>query len=260
MKTVVYDGSFEGLLTAVFDIYQYGFNDVKIVAESNHQPVIFGEIHQPVSDEEKFQRVYKGLKAKLSAKAIEQIYRAFLSEQPGIEDIILNYVRHTFKSKVSVEHDFSNPDVLEISQVARKVYREKHRMEAFVRFELTADGLYYAVIEPDFNVLPILTKHFSDRYADQKWMIYDARRKYGIFYDLNKVETIQISFRDDLNQGKDISSIYDSSEQLYQQLWHQYFNSVNIAARKNMKLHIQHMPQRYWKYLPEKDPGLKVKR
>ena len=31
-----------------------------------------------------------------------------------------------------------------------------------------------------------------------------------------------------------------------------YFKSTNIVARKNTKLHTQHVPKRYWKYLTEK--------
>ena len=38
----------------------------------------------------------------------------------------------------------------------------------------------------------------------------------------------------------------------YQVLWKSYFDSVNIPERKNMKLHLQHVPRRYWKYLSEK--------
>ncbi|RYZ23730.1 MAG: DUF4130 domain-containing protein, partial [Chitinophagaceae bacterium] len=52
------------------------------------------------------------------------------------------------------------------------------------------------------------------------------------------------------------SAAYDEAESIYQELWKQYFKSVNIAARKNTKLHIQHMPKRYWKYLPEKQPNI----
>lgn len=132
------------------------------------------------------------------------------------------------------------------------VHREKHRMEAFVRFQLTQDGLYYAVIEPDFDVLPLIKQHFQDRYADQLWLIYDTRRKYGLYYDQVQVSTVAMHFADDAGSGKDIRSIHDEQEGLYQLLWQQYFSSVNIAARKNIKLHIQHMPRRYWKYLPEK--------
>ena len=32
----------------------------------------------------------------------------------------------------------------------------------------------------------------------------------------------------------------------------EYFKSTNIKSRKNMKLHLQHVPKRYWKYLTEK--------
>jgi probable DNA metabolism protein len=49
-----------------------------------------------------------------------------------------------------------------------------------------------------------------------------------------------------------MKTIIDEKEELYQQLWQQYFSSVNIAARKNTKLHIQHMPKRYWRWLTEK--------
>ena len=59
-------------------------------------------------------------------------------------------------------------------------------MEAFVRFQLTKDGLYYCIIQPDYNVLPLISNHFEKRYADQRWLIYDSRRKYGIYYDLKK--------------------------------------------------------------------------
>ena len=153
-----------------------------------------------------------------------------------------------------MEEDYSNKAVLTVFQTAKKVWREKHRMEAFVRFQKTADDLYYAIISPDYNVLPLIAKHFTERYADQRWMIYDAKRKYGSYYDGKEVENVQIKFSEEMAQGRDVSHAYDETEGIYQQLWQQYFKSVNIAARKNTKLHIQHMPKRYWKYLPEKQP------
>ena len=44
----------------------------------------------------------------------------------------------------------------------------------------------------------------------------------------------------------------DEQEWLYDQLWKDYFHSVNIQARQNMKLHIQYVPKRYWLYMNEK--------
>lgn len=254
MQTIVYNGSFEGFLCAVFDVYEYKFTDVNIVPEHRHQPSLFAEPHFVNFTTEHSDRVWKGLQQKLTQQAQDQVYRTFLSELEGMENILLQYIQYVFATDVFMEEDYSHPAVLYVSQTAKKVWREKHRMEAFVRFQHTADGLYYAIIDPDYNVLPLISRHFKTRYADQRWMIYDTRRKYGLYYDLHSVTTVQIQFAENAMEGKDISQAYDASEEIYQHLWKQYFKSVNIAARKNTRLHIQHMPRRYWKYLPEKAP------
>ena len=250
MTVLIYDGTFSGFLTTIFEVYEYKFEQPIIHRESEYQAVLMDTEHRVVSNPDKSKRVWKGLSEKISALALRAVYRSFLSEEKNMENVLLSYINYVFSSSNSVEYDFSHPAVLKIQQVAKMVYREKHRMEAFVRFQLTKDGLYYALIQPDFNVLPLIRKHFADRYADQRWVIYDSKRKYGIYYDLKEVTEIEMSFDD--KKPCDISAVYEEGEELYQELWKQYFSSVNIAARKNMKLHIRHMPKRYWKNLIEK--------
>ena len=48
------------------------------------------------------------------------------------------------------------------------------------------------------------------------------------------------------------SSVFTDEEFEYQDLWNNYFKSTNIKSRINKKLHTQHIPKRYWKYLSEK--------
>lgn len=254
MQTVVYNGTFEGFLCAVFDVYEYKLSDVNIVPAHKHQPSLFAEPHFVNFDATHSDRVWKGLEKKLTKEAQDQVYRTFLSEIDGIENTLLQYIQYVFASETFMEADYSNSAVLTVFQTAKKVWREKHRMEAFVRFQRTSDDLYYAIVEPDYNVLPLIAAHFQTRYADQRWLIYDARRNYGLYYNLDAVSTVQIQFAETVSGAQDISSVYDETEAIYQQLWKQYFKSVNISARKNTKLHIQHMPRRYWKYLPEKNP------
>ena len=43
------------------------------------------------------------------------------------------------------------------------------------RFQKTADGTYFGIMEPLYNVLSLTVRHFRDRFADQPWIIYDAR-------------------------------------------------------------------------------------
>ncbi|WP_207429456.1 TIGR03915 family putative DNA repair protein [Pedobacter sp. SYSU D00535] len=250
MTILVYDGTWPGFLSCVFEAYERKLTELQISSELRFQASLLDTPITIITEEAKARRVWSGLQKRLSGQALRQLYHCFLSEIPMIENTLFEYIRLAFAWE-GVEKAFTKASVLRVSQVAKMVYREKHRMEAFVRFQLTTDGIYYATIEPDFNVLPILRSHFEKRYADQKWLIYDLRRKYGIFYDLEEVEEIQLERG---SSGTEASSIFSEDEAAYQTLWKDYFEHVNIKERKNMKLHLRHVPRRYWKYLTEKAP------
>ncbi|MBS1624829.1 MAG: TIGR03915 family putative DNA repair protein [Bacteroidetes bacterium] len=250
MDVLVYDKTFEGFLSAVFYVYEYKLADVHICKEVPGT-MLFGRTMQIDTDEAKAKRVLAGLSKKLSHEGLQSIYHAYLADTLQEEDTMLAYIRHALASDHNIEKDYSNFAVLRMQRVDRMVHRERHRMKAFIRFKLTKDNIFYDGIEPDFNVIPLIREHFEKRYADQQWIIYDLRRGFGIYYDLQKVETITITFSEE-SQGADSILWMDQNEALYQTLWQQYFKSTNIASRKNMKLHIRHVPKRYWKHLTEK--------
>lgn len=252
MTTVVYDGSFEGLLTAIFEIYEYKFDDADIRNENSAMENIFNASHIVHTNDNKAFRVMQMLQKKLSREGVKNFFAMFLSEELGIENKLYNYVKLIVESPVSVEKNFNNATILKLSNAVRKVYKERHRMEAFVRFKQTLDDLYYALIEPDFNVLPLLISHFKSRYADQNWLIYDMKRRYGIYYNKIEVNYINIDFNQLKHNLLTEQNNLHKNEMLFEELWKQYFTSINIKARKNAKLHTQHMPKRYWKYLTEK--------
>ncbi len=257
MDVLTYDCSWEGFLTVVFEVYEYKIMDPCICKHHEANPVLFGSSKYVETNHDKAKRVIAKLQEILSPKVLSDVYKTFLSEQAEVENNLLRFIQYVLSSRVSVEHDFTNKYVLFVNQTSKKVHREKHRMEAFVRFQLTKDELYYSIIQPDFNVLPLILSHFKNRYADQRWLIYDVRRKYGLYYDKIAVTEVTVNFSENVKGNNSHTSVYDEHEMLYQVLWQQYFSSVNIAARKNTKLHIQHMPKRYWKYLVEKKSGLK---
>lgn len=254
-RNIIYDGTFDGFLSAVFFVFEHKLDVVTIQNKFLVQQGLFSDVEQVPTEEAKANRVWTGIKSKLSSKGGYQLYYAFLSEQVGVEDVLLDYIRYAFSKSHNVDKDYSHPSVLKIAQIAKSVGREKHRMEAFVRFRLTKDDIYFSSIEPDFNVLPLISKHFKRRYADQKWVIYDIKRGYGLFYDLDKVEIIDMEFPVGFNFTKTDSDFFANQEFEFQKLWQDYFKSTNIESRKNMKLHIRHVPKRYWKYLSEKQPN-----
>ncbi|WP_408962306.1 TIGR03915 family putative DNA repair protein [Polaribacter sp. WD7] len=255
-KTLVYDGSFEGFLSCVFYVFEYKLQQVTIQNQLTNQNRLFSENESIITDLEKSDRVWQGLKRKASTITSTKIYYAFLSEKENIENILLSYIQYIFNHQQKVDTDYTNPSVLKTSQVAKNVSREKHRMEAFIRFKLTKDTIYFANIEPDFNVLPLISKHFKNRYADQKWVIYDIKRNYGMYYNLQTLEFINMEFPQNFDFTKTDNNFFSDKEFHFQKLWKDYFDSTNIKERKNIKLHVRHVPKRYWKYLSEKQPDL----
>lgn len=250
MTTLIYDGTFEGLLTVVFEIYEHRLTHVRMQKGEWHNTALFENVIKVVTENTRATRVLKGLKQKLSAQGLQRLYAAHMAEMEGEDDNLIGYIRYVFDSPKNVEEDYGNKYVMRVSEIVRMVMREKHRMEAFIRFQELKDKTFYSAIEPDFNVLPLLIKHFRSRYADQKWIIYDIRRSYGLYYDLHETQYISLDFAT-INPGNVISA-YEDNEAVYQELWRNYFTSVNIPARKNTKLHLRHVPKRYWKHLTEK--------
>lgn len=255
MVTYVFDGSFNGILTAIFESYERKQNKIKLVPQDHYITEMFGELLAIHTDLPKSERVWKGLKTKLNKTSQNQFYKAFLSENVEMFQHLFEYALYVFDNPDGYSKNFGNEHVLAITQMAQKVHREKHRMEAFIRFQKGSDHLFYAIVNPDFNVLPLITGHFKNRYADQPWIIYDERRKYGMYYDLDNVHEITFDFKPVGSSAIELNTVtLDEEELLYATLWKDYFKSTNIKERKNMKLHIQHVPKRYWRYLTEKIP------
>ena len=93
--------------------------------------------------------------------------------------LIFRYIRKAIDAPRSIETNFGDPDVLQLAQIWKMVDGERVHLMLFVRFQKAADGTYFAAVEPEKNVLHLITGHFKDRFADQCWLIYDIKRAYG---------------------------------------------------------------------------------
>lgn len=250
-----YDSTFEGLLTALFDAYfRHTFPDL-LLSEKEALPLFHEECHTVVTDMNKAERVWKLLSRKLSRNALSCLTYCWLSETPEAPMLLFRYMRKVTDTPNSIEQNFSDPDVLGVYQLSKKVAGERMRVLQFMRFQKTTDQVYFGIMEPIYNVYPLTIQHFQDRFADQSWIIYDARRRYGYYYDLKEVN--EITFADShtafLRHGKLQDNLLDKNEKLFQEGWKSYFQSVCIQARLNPVKHKKDMPVRFWKHLTEKD-------
>jgi probable DNA metabolism protein len=260
MTIYSFDGTIDGLLTAVFEAFALHEQPEALLTEGDPMPLFCDRLYQVPTDEEKARRVWKGLEKRMSKEAIRMLYVSWLSEMPELNNALFQYICKVFRQQEgapSIERNFSDPDVLAVTNIARKVLHEQLRMKQFVRFQKAKDGTYLAVISPDHNVLPLIIDHFCDRFNDQHWLIYDAKRHYGYYYDGTGVPS-RITFADEsavtfsLTDGRLNDDVLSSDDHLLQELWRTYFKAICIKERMNPRKQLQDMPRRYWKYLTEK--------
>lgn len=258
MKIYTYDDTFEGLLTAIFECYRRKDFPIDICSRSGEQRYLFIHSIDIESDPTKAGRVWKGVQDRMSGRNKQLLFYTFLSGESGIEMKIYRFLRRLFSGHFNIETDYGDPDVLYLTQTSQKVKKEALRMLQFVRFQRTKDGLYFCGIEPRYDVLPLIIKHYQNRFADQKWLIYDLKRSYGIFYDKSRLEEVVLSKRQfNIYNGQVKQNLLDEGEDFYHKLWRSYFKHITIEERKNLRLQRQHMPKRFWRYLPEKQIEVK---
>ena len=258
MQVYVFDNTLDGLLTAVFDSFFLHQEPEMLLAEGEHLPLFADVPHVVMTDNDKAGRVWKGLEKQLSKDGLRMITISWLSEEKALNLPLFNFICKVFRLKVKdLERNAADPDVLAVRNTCRRVLHEQLRMKQFIRFQKAKDGTYLAVVSPDHNVLPLITDHFQDRFNDQPWLIYDARRHYGYYYDRETVT--RVTFEDeaalpfDLTNGKMDADILSADDALFQQLWRTYFKAICIRERLNPKKQLSDMPRRYWKYMTEKN-------
>lgn len=249
-RTLIYDGSFNGFLTAVFIGFEHKMSHADIRPNRGIQSGLFTETETIFTNQDKAKRVWNGIKNRNST-AIKHIYFAFLSEQKGIEPLLYAYIRKVMLVDGNTAANLTKEGILKINQLAHKVGREKHRMETLVQFQLTKDEVYFAIIEPDFNVLPLLSKHFRSRATGQQWIIYDTKRNYGLYHNQEGIELIHLDLKDSrANQMRQNNAFIDEDCE-NRQLWNHYFKDNNIKSHINNKIRTQYVPKHNWKYLSE---------
>lgn len=238
----LYDGSFEGLLTCVFEAYYRRENPAEIEPEYDSQLMLGCEYVRIETDTEKSDRVFTAAKNKISQSAIYNAYCTYLSSFRGKEKNILAYLRLGFKTGKNVDMRLTDDSVRFVNDTARTVSGEAHRYKGVLRFSELSNGAMYSEIEPKHNVLPLLAEHFARRLACVPWIIFDTNRRLCCVYDTSEWYMRYTDF---------VRAELSEEEQTYRELWREFYDTIEIKERHNEKCRMTCMPKRYWRKLTE---------
>lgn len=249
MAIYLFDGSFEGMLTSIYQATYDRDQDGQIMFSGLNQENLFSEIHNIETNRLKSDKVYEAIKSKISRETQEYIMYAFLSGDENIGTYTYQYLNFGWKAGNKLNMYLYDNRVKRIHDLSRKVKKEKHRMLGLLRFRRISLNyeVYYAGFEPDNNITMLLAPHFAQRLADQNWIIHDLKRNMAALYNTREWIITDLVPSEIPPLGED--------EKLYQSLWKEYYHSISIPERVNARLQRQMMPVRYWKYLTEKMEG-----
>jgi len=147
--------------------------------------------------------------------------------------------------RLRTNHDLleiaTDPDVAQVSAMAKAVRRDEHKMHAFVRFREVGrerESHFVAWFEPEHHIVELAAPFFVRRFADMAWSILTP--ELSAHWDGHAV-----SFTPGVAKAD-----APSADRL-EETWRRYYASIFNPARLKVKAMQAEMPKKYWRNLPE---------
>ena len=258
MYIFICEDSLDGILTGIYDAWNFkieyklsSHEDIHLISHEPDNYQLFCEYYPVTVDSEKSKKVSNTLRQKLGVDFFEIIVNAAMAlESPKKKamdkaDALYQTVVFALNSPVGAKVlDYLGvPCIQRVFELSRATGSEAHHLSGFLRFTELENGVLFAKIHPKNNALPYLAEHFTDRFPQENFIIYDENRQIAAVHRAGK--NYMLVDASDLNQ--DIINRLSEKEQEYQRLWLTFFENIAITARINPKLQAQNIPKRFWK-------------
>jgi uracil-DNA glycosylase len=135
----------------------------------------------------------------------------------------------------------TDPDVAEVTAMAKAVRRDKHKMHAFVRFREVGreqKSHFVAWFEPEHHIVELAAPFFARRFADMPWSILTP--DVCAHWDGHAVS---------ITPG--VAKSEAPTQDRLEETWRRYYASIFNPARLKVKAMQAEMPKKYWRNLPE---------
>lgn len=242
VRTYLYDGTFEGLLTVFHRLFGGKERPLAIRRRNVAGQGFLGETLDVETDSSRADSFCRAMERRLSSVAVRVLYLAHLSEEENMEMRLFEFVHLGGKRGRLILEDLGESRVATVMKMAARVERERELFLGLVRFREV--GVFsYAPIEPVCRLLPLLGGHFALRFPAMKWMIHDVGRKEAIVHDEEGWYFAPCEFSGGME--------FALQEKHYQCLWKTYFSAAAVENRKNPERQRGRMPKKYWKWLVE---------
>ena len=132
-----------------------------------------------------------------------------------------------------------DPQVSRLLSMQKSVNRDRHKMEAFVRFKCVnqEQQQYIAWFEPEHLIVESKSRFFIERFYNMNWSILTP----DLCMHWNQEK---LSYTEGISKPTDIDDELET-------LWLEYYKNIFNPARLKVKAMQSEMPKKYWANLPE---------
>lgn len=254
----LYDGSLEGLLSAVFESYARRELSADIVDGASYEPRLGQSALAVPTDRERALRVRRAVERAGGRRAFRWVVEAFLCDDYDRGMAVGGFIRYLMqrerrdgaRAARGVLAELSHPAVAPVHRLRTKALNEAEKMRQFIRFSHLENGVWFARCNPSVSVVPLVMGHFAARLNDQPFIIYDEVHQLAGFYDGRSWC---------LAEGVlDEPAAPTARDRQMQEAWRCFYDALCVDARYNPELRRSFMPQRLWRNLPEMMPASEV--
>lgn len=179
---MIYDGTFNGFLTVVFQAFEDKLPVADIQRKGRVQKELFAKTLYVDTDIQKAKQVWYTLRSK-AYEPLKNIYFAFLSETTGIEQHLYTKIHRLLNGITAKAAPARDANLEKIEELAVQVSREKRKWERELNLNFPKGKPHVAYIKPEFNILPLISKYFRTAYPSGNWIIFDQVRNYGLLFN-----------------------------------------------------------------------------
>lgn len=248
------EDSLDGIFTAIYDAFVYKnqmerpYTDSIKIAVGDGNLTLFSTDLTVTKDPIKVEKAVQTIQRRLGYSVYETLLEALCHFDDDRASVVLGYLVRAFGCGHSIADDLSDPYVMRVMELARKVNNEIDKFYGFLRFEevksqQTQEGtVLVAQVEPKCNLVPLMMEHFADRFPNENFIIYDNNRKVAAVHE--KWHACM------LVEGQELE-LPEGQQDYFVELWKQYVATMEIKPRHNEQCQNTLMPKWYRKHMPE---------
>ena len=171
-----------GLLTGMCEAFSQENPDRCCISAAVQEYELFCRYEEVIPDYEKAQKVERAMQFRFGEENYKIMCQALTSYEGDRADAVFHAILAgmRMKNRFLLMQNLADPYVMRVFELQREVGRELNHFHGFLRFRELKNGILMAVIAPKNNIAAQLAPHFSDRFPNENFLIYDEIRKIAV--------------------------------------------------------------------------------